>query len=304
MNIEGFINSNIDQIKDIVVNSSLQIGLVLLVILLTIFTDRIIRMFLKNFFEKSTRKLQIDKTQFNFLKHFITLIIYTIGFGVAIYLIESLRTLAVSLFAGAGIIAIIIGFASQQAFSNLVAGIFMVIYKPVRVGDWVKVGQSENGIRGVIEDITLRHTVIKDWQNRRIIIPNTVMNSEIIENSNLEDEKICKWIEFGISYDSDINIAIKIIQSEAKKHPLSIDVRTAEEKENKVPVVQVRVVNVGEYSILLRAYVWTRTPPDSWVMSCDLNKIIKERFDKEGIEIPFPYRTLVYKKDIKRKVRK
>ena len=109
------------------------------------------------------------------------------------------------------------------------------------------------------------------------------------------DAKIRKHVEFGISYDSDIDKAIKIIKQEAKKHPDCIDNRTKKEKEDGEPMVDVKVIGFGESSVNLRAYVWSKGPLIAFNMHCDLNKSIKERFDKEGIEIPFPYRTLVYK---------
>ena len=199
------------------------------------------------------------------------------------------------LFAGAGIMMAILGFAAQQAFSNIISGIFIVIFKPFRVGDLIKVGSLEYGF---VEDITLRHTVITNFQNKRIIIPNSIISAETIVNDTIEDTKVCRWIEIGISYDSDIDHATSIIQEEAIKHPRCIDVRTQKEKEKGVPQVIVRQISFGDFSINLRAFVWTKTSIEAYQMHSDLNQSIKKRFDKEGIEIPFPYRTIVYKKDL------
>jgi len=88
------------------------------------------------------------------------------------------------------------------------------------------------------------------------------------------------------------------------KHPNFIDNRTEEEKKNKDQAVPVRVVGFGDSSVNLKASVWAEHPGKAYTMGCDLNKSIKERFDKEGIEIPFPYRTIVYKNDIERKPKK
>jgi small conductance mechanosensitive channel len=134
-----------------------------------------------------------------------------------VYAIPSLRTLAKSLLAGAGIVAVAIGFASQAALSNIIAGVFIVIFKPFRVKDRVTVKDT---INGVIEDITLRHTVIRNFQNRRVIIPNSMISEEIIVNSDIIESKICKWIEIGISYGSDIDLAKSIMAEEAQNHPL------------------------------------------------------------------------------------
>ncbi len=98
--------------------------------------------------------------------------------------VDELQTISTGIFASAGIFAAIIGFASQQAFSNIVGGIFIVIFKPFRVGDFIQVGTNI----GNVEDITLRHTVIKDLQNKRIIIPNSVISTETIVNNHIEEK--------------------------------------------------------------------------------------------------------------------
>ncbi len=257
----------------------------------------------KRLMAKASTKVRVDPTQYKFMSHFISAVIYLIGFGIIIYMIPSLRALSVSLLAGAGILAIVIGFASQQAFSNLISGVFIIASRPYRVGDIIKL---QDGVLGAVDDITLRHTVIKNFQNKRVIIPNSIMNSVTIENYNIEDPKICKWIDFGISYDSDINLAMKIMREEAEKHPGFLDTRSDEQKKNKEPSVKTKVIGFGDSSVNLRAWVWAKDPGTGFAMACDLKKSIKERFDKEGVEIPFPYRTLVYKKDLKknRKLRK
>ena len=83
------------------------------------------------------------------------------------------------------------------------------------------------------------------------------------------------------------------------KHPLHVDPRTPEQIENGEPEVVARVISMGDSSVNLRAWAWAANAPDAFVMGCDLLESIKERFGAEGIEIPFPYRTIVMKKDKK-----
>lgn len=267
---------------------------------MTIVIARIFRLIIGHIIKKNSRILRADPTQFMFMRHFSVFMIYLVGLSVAIYFEPSLRQISYSLLAGAGVLAVVLGFASQEAFSNIINGIFLVIFKPFRVGDLVKI----NEIQGTVEDITLRHTVIKNFQNNRIIIPNSVMDKEIILNENIQDNKICKWVEFGISYDSDIDKAIKIIQRESAKHPTHIDQRTQKEIDEGKPEIKVKVVGFGDSSVKLRGYVWAKDPLAAYHMGFDLNKSIKQAFDKEGIEIPFPYRTIVYKSDLEKKARK
>ena len=265
------------------------------IIVASIILQKIVVFIVNRNLKRASKLGKRNETQYKFFKHFFSAVIIITGFILAIYSIPSLKTLAVSLFAGAGILAVIIGFASQHAFSNIVSGIFIVIFKPFSIGDRISIGTD---LTGIVEDINLRHTVIRSFENRRMIIPNSIISSEKIENSSIEDEKICKFIEYGISYDSDMKKALKILEEEALKHPLHIDNRTKEEKKKKEPIVKTIVSSLGDSSVNIRAFVWTKNAIDAFNLSCDLNRIIKERFEKEGIDIPFPHRTIVFKKDI------
>jgi len=155
-----------------------------------------------------------------------------------------------------------------------------------------------DGTKGIVEEITLRHTVIRNFENRRIIIPNGNISEDTIINSTIMDTKIRRHITYGISYDSNIDKAVSIIQEESMKHPNFIDNRTTEEKQKNAPPVLVRLVALADFSVQLKSYVWSNTNGESWALQCDVMKSVFERFNKEGIEVPFPYRTIVYKKDI------
>lgn len=264
----------------------------LAVLLVAFIILKVLRAILNRYIKKSSSDLQVDPTQYKFLNNALGFIIYVAALSVIFMVIPQLRTVGVTIFAGAGIFAAIIGFASQAAFSNIVSGIFIVIFKPFRVGDIVKIS---NLYSGTVEDITLRHTVIRDFENKRLIIPNAVISSETIHNYNIIDDKVRNHIFYGISYDSDVDLAMKIISDEAKSHDNFVDNRTPEEKEKGDPAVIIRLVELGESSVNLRAQVWSNDPMSGFELKCDINKSIKARFDSEGIEIPFPHRTLVYK---------
>jgi small conductance mechanosensitive channel len=257
----------------------------------TLLVAYLVNWFFKRLIKKSTEEMKNDPTNYQFLRHAVTAIIYLVGIGVAIFYIPNLKALASSLLAGAGILAVAVGFASQHALGNIISGVFIVIFKPFRVNDRVRLRE----LSGIIEDITLRHTVIRDFENRRIIIPNSLMSEEIIVNSDFGENKICKWIDIGISYDSDVDKAKEIMREEILNHPLHVDVR-AEDQMNEDPA-PVRVISLGDSSVNLRGWAWSRDSGDAFLMTCDLLESIKKRFDKEGIEIPFPHRTLVYKQN-------
>ena len=254
--------------------------------------SKVLRILIDRFIKRSSNKLKIDHTQFNFLKNAVTFIVFMGAIIFIFFTIPKLKSLSLTLFAGAGILAAIALFASQQAFANIVSGIFIVIFKPFRVNDLLDVGSLS---KGRVEDITLRHTVLRNFENRRMIIPNSVISSEILINSSIVDETICNFVDIGISYDSDIDKAMEIMRNEAVGHPNFIDHRTEEDKRNEEYPVTIRVMGFGDSSVNLRAFVWSKDHSSGFVMKTDLNKSIKEQFDRNGIEIPFPYRTIVYK---------
>lgn len=264
---------------------------IIFVLVVTIAAARIIGRMYGRFVEKNANNLNGDYTNYKFLQHSLSWIIYLLGFSFAIWNIPFLKPIAQSMVAGAGILAIAIGFASQQALGNIISGIFIVIFKPYKINDRIS---FKDGLRGIIEDISLRHTVIRNFENQRIIIPNSVVSNEVVINSDFGEAKVCKLIDVGISYDSDIDCAKEIMAEEIAAHPDNIDVRTEEDLENGIPRVTVRVILLGESSINLRAWAWAENSAKGFTMHCDLLETIKKRFDKENITIPFPQRTLSY----------
>lgn len=258
----------------------------------TIVGTALIRRYFIRKIEASSRRDKGDPTTYKFLSYFAVFAVYFIGIALAALAIPALRTMAQSALAGAGVLAVVAGVASQEALSNLVGGIFIVFSKPFRVGDCVRIGAD---VIGEVEDLTLRHTVIKDFHNKRIIIPNSIINKETVTNYNLGDQRTCEWIVVGISYDSEINAALKIMAEEAEKHPLCIDQRSNRDKKNEIPQIVTKVTSLDDSAVTLRAWVWARNYYDAVALRHDLYKSVKERFDEAGIEIPFPHRTIVLK---------
>ncbi len=243
----------------------------------------LIRKSLDLIIRKNSQGLNVDPTNFIFLKNSISFVLFAIGTFWIFHKIPYFKSLGTALFAGAGVLAAIIGFASQKAFSNIIGGLFILIFKPFRVNDIIEISNSR---RGEVEEITLRHTIIRDFEHRRIVIPNSQISEETIINSSITDEKIRKHIDIGISYDSNVEKAEAIIEEVIKNHPLYIS--------NKQGLEQ-KIVALEESAVILRAYVWTKDFDDSFQLTCDVLREVKLRFDQQGIEIPFPHRTLVFK---------
>ena len=262
----------------------------------TLFVVTVTSLFLRKLIsiaiKKNSKILGVSPTTYVFLKNSISFILYSVGIFWIFYNIPYFKTLGSALFAGAGIFAAVIGFASQKAFSNIISGLFILIFKPFRVGDIIEVSANS---KGVVEEITLRHTVIRDYEFRRVVIPNAIISEQTIINSTITDEKIRKHIEIGISYESDIDLAIKIIQQVIEKHPLVLDNRTNEEKGLNEPIVPIKLIGLGDFAVTLKAYAWVKNNADSFALLTDSLYSIKKEFVKQGIDIPYPHRTIVYK---------
>jgi small-conductance mechanosensitive channel len=259
----------------------------------TFFLIRVIRFILRRIYLRMNRgdKIRFDPTSYSFIQNAISFLFILIAFILFVFGIPELRTYGEKIFVGAGLLTIAIGFASQAALSNIIGGIFIVMFRPFRVNDIISVNQN----LGIVEDITLRHTVIRNFENRRIVIPNSVISSETILNSSIEDSKICNFLEVSVGYSSDIEKAMATIREEALQHPFCIDNRTPEEIEEGKPQVAVRIINWLDSGVLIRANIWTQDQPSGFQLKCDLFQSLIKRFGEENIEIPFPHRVIIEK---------
>ncbi|SFW52748.1 Mechanosensitive ion channel [Sinomicrobium oceani] len=235
----------------------------------------------------------IDPTSYLFAKRVVTAIIYMVGFSFALVQIPELKIVGHSLLAGAGILSLIAGLASQQALSNIMSGFLIVMFKPFKINDRITFNETYTG---TVEEINLRQVVLRDLENNRVIVPNAVISTQVIVNSNLTETKICKMIEIGIGYDADIGKALGIMEDEIVKHPLHLDNRSPEDIKNNVPGVVCRVVALDSSAVTLKAWAYADNAADGYTMYCDLLRSIKERFDREGIEIPYNYQNVIIKK--------
>ena len=234
-----------------------------------------------------------DPTNFKFSRYIVAILIGFIGILFASLVFPSLKGVVQTALGGAGILALIIGFAAQETLANVTGGMFIIAFKPFKIGDRVMVSDT---MVGTVTDITLRHTVIRNFENKMIVIPNVVINKEKLINYDLGGHKLCELIEIGISYDSDVDLAKKIMQEECENHPLIIDNRSLFDKEVKKPIVRTALIGLNDFSITIRAWAWVENHSDSFSLKCDVLESIKKRFSNEGIEIPYPYRTVVMKK--------
>lgn len=272
-------------LKEYTLNSFLNISIfIILVFFIAWIVSRIIRFFIVKAIQKKNKKNTRDysTTSLKFMMNSVKFFAGILAILVIIFSVPSFRAKASQIFAGAGILAAILGFAAQAAISNLIAGAFIVIFKPFRVGDFIRLDKLRVGI---VEDITLRHTVINNFENKRLIIPNSVISTESILNHTIEDSKVLSYNDFNIGLYANIDLARKIIQEEIKKLEHIIDNPHSKISSN-INKAEVRFISTDDYKILLRAYVWTSEPFEEYRNRAILFENVHKRFIAEGIELP------------------
>ncbi|SDF95420.1 mechanosensitive ion channel family protein [Halorientalis regularis] len=172
-----------------------------------------------------------------------------------------------------------IGFAMQDVLSNFVAGVFIYTDKPFRIGDWIE----WDGYSGVVEDISLRVTRVRTFDNELLTVPNSQLTGGVIKNPVAKEQLRLKFL-FGIGYDDDIDEATEIIVEEAENHDGIMN----------DPEPSVRLTELGDSSVGLQSRIWIDNPSraDFVKVRGEYVTAVKERFDEEGIDIPYPNRTI------------
>ena len=135
-------------------------------------------------------------------------------------------------------------------------------------------------------DITLRHTVINTFENKRLIIPNSIISTESILNHTIEESRVLSFNNLKVGLNADIDLVRKIILEEAEK----LEYSTVDDANN---VAEVRVIDIYESYIHIRAYVWISEPFKEFRMKCKLKEMVHKRFLEENVEMPIPKRKIV-----------
>lgn len=260
---------------------------IILIIVISVVLNKIIDKLIDRTIRRK-RKKNVT-TLLMFIKKVKKLIIYSLMVLMIMGQFEAFHKFSITLLSGLGIGSVVLGLAAQESLKNFFGSFALVIGDVFEVGDFIEC--VDKGVSGTVEDITMRHTVIRTINNRRVIIPNSQMNSYTIENFNYIDNENVKLVDFSISYESDVDKAMKIIKDEMKKL-----YKPNEKGKNKdVEYPKVRVASWDESGISLRAWVWGKDNGEVFENMYKLNYVIKKRFESEGIEIPYPHVEIVKK---------
>lgn len=186
------------------------------------------------------------------------------------------------LLAGAGIAGVALGFGAQSMVKDYLSGMLIILENQYRVGDVIRIN-NEDRISGVVERITVRQTVLRDLDGMVHHVPN----GEIIIATNMTMEYSSVNLDVGVGYDTDFEKLEKIVNEVGTELMKDKDWR---EKITEAPKFE-RVDDFADSAIVIKILGKTQ-PMEQWAVTGELRKRLKNAFDKNGIEIPFPQRTI------------
>jgi small conductance mechanosensitive channel len=223
----------------------------------------------------------LDRMAVKFLSELARLGVYMFALISYAHIVPALKVVGKAWLASVGIISVIVGLAAQNTLGNLIAGISLLIYRPFKLGDRLQVTAPSGLETGIVESLALGYTLLKTDDNRRIVIPNSVMASQTTINMTGDDPRLICSVPFNISYDSDLDKVRAIIVDLAAKHP-------------KAQVVDAcQVTKLAASSVELTLEVWCKDALTADILKSDLLEQAKKRFAVEGIQIPYPHTMLI-----------
>jgi len=227
----------------------------------------------------------LDLMAVKFLAKLTRYAVYVFAFAAYAHFIPALSGLGAASLTSIGMISLILGFAAQNTLGNLIAGISLLLYRPFKLGDRLQVIAPTGLETGTVEGLTLGYTLLKTDDNRRVVVPNSVMASQTNINLTANDPRVICSVLIGISYDSDIDKARAILLDLAGKHPKAKQVCGC-------PLTQ-----LGASGVVLSLDVWCADALAAISFRCDLLEQAAKRFAVEGIRISIPQTMVVLKDD-------
>jgi len=212
--------------------------------------------------------------------HLTQVLVYIIGILV---LLQSLGISIAPILTALGVGGLAVALALQDTLSNLFAGIHMIASQKIRLGDYVKL---ESGQEGYVADITWRYTTIRSLSNNMVIIPNAKLASAVATNYALPNREISVMVDVGVAYGSDLE-KVESVTAEVAREVM-------QEIAGGVPGFEpfIRYNTFGEssinFAVILRAQEFT----NQHLIRHELIKRLQKRYRREGIEIPYPIRTV------------
>ena len=254
--------------------------LVLLIVLVSTFMAKLAGGFVDLYGEKVKEALPTA----TIFKNFTKILILSIG---VLVILQTLGISITPLLTALGVGGLAVALALQDTLSNFFSGIHILLTRQVKVGDYVRL---ETGEEGYVIDITWRNTTIRALPNNIIIVPNSKLASAVIVNYYLPQREMAVLVQVGVSYDSDLEKVERVTVDVAKE--------VMREVEGGVPEFEpfIRYHTFADFSINFTVILRAREFVGQYLIKHEFIKRLHKRYQQEGIEIPFPIRT-VYMKD-------
>lgn len=228
--------------------------------------------FQKHVDKKDTSGASSVETRVAIIKKIINSGIYFFAFIFFLLQFEAVRSVGTGLLASAGLAGIIIGMAAQSTVSNFISGIYVSFAQPVKLNDAVI---FENDF-GWIEEINLMHTVIRTWDNRRIVVPNSVLAGKVIQNWTMKDESLLGVVMMYVDYTCDVDKIKSWVKEIVDSSPYSTEER----------VSGVQVVDFTEKTMVLRILGKGPDAPNTWNLRCEIREKLIAKFKQAGLPLP------------------
>ena len=198
------------------------------------------------------------------------------------------------LLTGSALVVAIIGFAAQTAISDVICGLLISFNKPFEIGDRIIIDGLEPGI---VEDITLRHIVVGIYDDLKIIVPNSQLNTKTLINTSYKNsERRGIHLQYSVSYDTDVVQAMDIIRDCVAESPYTLGVMRNGVMEDSGPVY---FLKFADSALVLETTIWVTKTTSSYVATTDVNVRVNNAFKLHNIEIPYNYLNVIEKEDVK-----
>lgn len=250
------------------------VGNVLAAIAILIIGFMVARWSRKRIASVGQRYAHLDETLFDFLGNIVRYLI--IAFAV-LFVLNTFGVQTTSVVAMIGAAGLAVGLALQGTLSNVAAGVMIIFFRPIKIGDFCEI----NGKTGTVKAINLNFTELASVGNFQIIIPNSEVWGNTIENYSVYDNRRAEWT-FGVGYGANLKQAEDIIRKTIMDDPRSLN--------DPEPFIQVNTLNSSSVDFLVR--VWCDRK-DYFQYQADMKRHVKEALDAGGVDIPFPTRTIV-----------
>jgi small-conductance mechanosensitive channel len=256
-------------------NPDTQIGTLALGFLFLIvawLVGRALRLAIHRYLDKAERAGS-DPTGIRFLGKLANAGVYVFAFMIYSHLVPALQHLGTAWLTSMGLVSVVVGLAAQSTLGNLISGISLVLYRPFKIGDPLQISGPKGVETGVVETINLGTTVLRTADDRRLVIPNSTIASQICINLSLARKGAPVTLTITLPSGADIATARKILTDAAKAHPKTVSVDGC------------NVTALTGSSTELTLSLWCGDPGAAAQVKSDLLEAVKKQFDAAGIKI-------------------